>query len=49
MWYLSKELALTCGSVTVLLWAVALRYGSYTRKAQRAYQDRLAETNQVCT
>lgn len=44
---LSKELALTCGSVTVLLWAVALRYGSFTRKAQRAYQDGLAETNQV--
>ncbi|CAL8468057.1 g7596 [Coccomyxa elongata] len=47
LWMLSKELALTCGSVTVLLWAVALRYGSFTRKAQRAYQDGLAETNQV--
>ncbi len=47
LWYLSKELALTCGSVTVLLWAVALRYGAFTRKAQRAYQDGLAETNQV--
>lgn len=45
---LSKELALTCCSVTVLLWAVALRYGGFTRKAQRAYQDGLAETNQVC-
>ena len=47
LWYLSKELALTCGSVTMLLWAVALRYGAFTRKAQRAYQDGLAETNQV--
>ena len=47
LWMLSKELALTCGSVTVLLWAVAIRYGAFTRKAQRAYQDGLAETNQV--
>ena len=47
LWMLSKELALTCCSVTVLLWAVALRYGGFTRKAQRAYQDGLAETNQV--
>lgn len=31
----------------MLLWAVALRYGAFTRKAQRAYQDGLAETNEV--
>jgi hypothetical protein len=31
----------------VLLWLVALRYGAFTRKAQRAYQDGLAETNEV--
>ena len=47
LYILSRELALTCFSVTVLLWAVALRYGAFTRKAQRAYQDGLAETNEV--
>ena len=47
LWHLSRELALTCGSVTVLLWAAALRYGAFTRRAQRAYQDGLAETNQA--
>ena len=31
----------------MLLWLVALRYGAFTRKAQRAYQDGLAETNEV--
>ena len=25
LWHLSRELALTCGSVTVLLWAAALK------------------------
>ena len=48
LYILSRELALTCFSVTVLLWLVALRYGAFTRKAQRAYQDGLAETNEVC-
>ena len=47
LYILSRELALTCFSVTVLLWLVALRYGAFTRKAQRAYQDGLAETNEV--
>ena len=47
LYVLSRELALTCFSVTVLLWLVALRYGAFTRKAQRAYQDGLAETNEV--
>ena len=47
LYILSRELALTCFSVTMLLWLVALRYGAFTRKAQRAYQDGLAETNEV--
>ena len=47
LWHLSHELALTCGSVTLLLWAAALKYGAFTRRAQRAYQDGLAETNQA--
>ena len=47
LWHLSRELALTCGSVTLLLWAAALKYGAFTRRAQRAYQDGLAETNQA--
>lgn len=47
MWYLSKELALACGGVTCVLWAVALRYGSFSRKAQRTYQDALANTNEA--
>lgn len=49
LYILSRELALTCFSVTLLLWLVALRYGAFTRKAQRAYQDGLAETNEVAT
>ena len=48
LWYLSQKLALACGGVTVLLWAIALRYGAFTRKAQRSYQDALASTNEAC-
>lgn len=47
MWYLSKELAIACGIVTIISWAVALRYGAFTRTAQRLYQDSLANTNEV--
>jgi len=48
LWYLSKDLALACGGVTFVLWCVALRYGGFSRKAQRTYQDALANTNEVC-
>ena len=47
LWYLSKQLALACGGVTLVLWGVALKYGSFSRKAQRTYQDALASTNEV--
>ena len=47
LWFLSRELALSCGAVTCVLWAVALRYGGFSRKAQRTYQDALANTNEV--
>ena len=45
--YLSRPLALTCGALCTLLWCVALRYGAFQRKSQRAYQAELANTNQV--
>ncbi len=38
---------MACGGVTVVLWGVALKYGSFSRKAQRTYQDALASTNEV--
>ena len=44
---MSRQLATAVASVTALLWIVALRYGNFSRKAQRTYQDALAETNQV--
>ena len=47
MYTLSKELALACGGVTAVLWAAALKYGKFSRKAQRAYQDALASTTEV--
>ena len=47
MFYMSSRLATACAAVTALLWIVALRYGNFSRKAQRTYQDALAETNQV--
>ena len=45
--YLSRPLALTCGALCAVLWGVALRYGAFQRKSQRAYQAELANTNQV--
>ena len=45
--YLSQSLALTCGGLLALLALVALRYGSFQRDSQRAYQNELANTNQV--
>ena len=45
--YLSRSLALTCGGLLALLALVALRYGSFQRDSQRAYQNELANTNQV--
>ena len=47
LFYLSRKLATACAAVTALLWIVALCYGNFSRKAQRTYQDALAETNQV--
>ena len=44
---MSRQLATAVAGVTALLWVVALRYGNFSRKAQRTYQDALAETNQV--
>ena len=44
---MSRKLATAVAGVTALLWIVALRYGNFSRKAQRTYQDALAETNQV--
>jgi hypothetical protein len=44
---LSRELALACAASTAVLWLVALRFGGYSRRAQRSYQDTLADTNQV--
>ena len=44
---MSRKLATACACITALLWLVALRYGNFSRKAQRTYQDALAETNQV--
>lgn len=51
LFYLSRKLAAAVAGVTALLWVVALCYGNFSRKAQRTYQDALAETNQVthCT
>jgi len=48
LFYLSRKLAAAVAGVTALLWIVALCYGNFTRKAQRTYQDALAETNQAC-
>ena len=45
--WLSRELALACLGMTVLLWGVALRHGSFSRRAQRAYMNKLADTNQA--
>lgn len=45
--YLSRSLAVTCGAILVLLALVALRYGAFQRSSQRAYQNELANTNQV--
>ncbi|DBA70277.1 TPA: hypothetical protein ACH3X2_012175 [Trebouxia sp. C0005] len=47
LFYLSRRLAAAVAGVTALLWIVALCYGNFSRKAQRTYQDALAETNQV--
>ena len=44
---LSWQLALSCLCMTTLLWAVALRFGSYSRASNRAYMAELANTNQV--
>lgn len=44
---MSRQLATAVAGVTAILWIVALRYGNFSRKAQRTYQDALAETNQV--
>lgn len=40
-------MAATTIAVTVLLWCVTARYGAFSRRSMKAYQDRLAETNQV--
>lgn len=45
--YLCPPLAATTIAVTVLLWCVTARYGAFSRSSMKAYQDRLAETNQV--
>ncbi len=45
--YLSRSLAATCGTVCLLLWLVALRYGAFQRRSQRLYQNFLADTNQA--
>lgn len=45
--YLCPPLAATTITVTVLLWTVTARYGAFSRRCMKAYQDRLAETNQV--
>ena len=47
LFFMSRQLATAVAGVTALLWIVALRYGNFSRKAQRTYQDALAETNQV--
>ena len=47
LFYLSRKLAAAVAGVTALLWIVALCYGNFSRKAQRTYQDALAETNQA--
>ncbi|KAA6417134.1 MAG: ABC transporter B family member chloroplastic-like [Trebouxia sp. A1-2] len=47
LFYLSRRLAAAVAGVTALLWIVALCYGNFSRKAQRTYQDALAETNQA--
>ena len=44
---LSWQLALSCLCMTTLLWAVALRFGAYSRASNRAYMAELANTNQV--
>lgn len=48
LFVMSRKLATACACITAVLWLVALRYGNFSRKAQRTYQDALAETNQVC-
>ena len=45
LWSLSPRMALACAGVSALLWTVALFYGQFTRRAQRIYQDALAESN----
>lgn len=45
LWMLSPRMALACLGVSVALWTVALFYGSFTRRAQRIYQDALADSN----
>ena len=47
LFFMSRQLATAVAGVTALLWIVALRYGNFSRKAQRTYQDAPAETNQV--
>ena len=47
LFFMSRKLATAVAGVTALLWIVALRYGNFSRQAQRTYQDALAETNQV--
>lgn len=47
LFIVSKELALACGGVLVLLWAATVRYGQYSRRTQRTAQDVLADSNQV--
>eukprot|EP00891_Asterochloris_glomerata_P008581 jgi/Astpho2/8581/e_gw1.00126.12.1_t len=47
LFYLSRGLASACLGVTAILWAVALRFGAFSRRTARTYQDALAETNQA--
>ena len=48
LWHLSRELALTCGSVTAAAVGGRAEIRRHSRRrAQRAYQDGLAETNQA--
>jgi hypothetical protein len=44
---LSPQLAGATAGVSALLWFFAAKFGKYARKMQRAYQDALADTNQV--
>ncbi|KAI3423870.1 hypothetical protein D9Q98_009704 [Chlorella vulgaris] len=45
LWRLSPEMTATTGAVAAALVLVAGTYGSFTRRAQRIYQDSLASSN----